>query len=106
MIPAVPDDAVQHRNSKSLPSLRVMVTLIVVLPIAAAAAALLTISALTSRNIAEQLGEELINDATARVTGEVSNYIKHAVRLSDLYARRLQTGKLSPTDLAAWEQIM
>src|SRR5688500_6939515 len=89
-----------------LPSLRILVTLIVVLPIVAAAVALLTISTLTSSHIAEQLGQELVTDATARVTSEIRNYIREAVQLSELYARRLQTGKLSPADLKSWEQVM
>lgn len=92
--------------ARRLPSLRVLVTLIVVLPIAAAAMAMLVISDVTSGQISEQLGEELVADATARVTAEVRNYIGQAVRLSDLYARRLQTGKLSATDLTSWEQVM
>src|SRR5829696_8082977 len=89
-----------------LPSLRVLLTLIVVLPIAAAAAALLTISIITSGQISEQLGEELVSDATDRVTAEIRNYIGQAVRTSDLYSRRIQTAKLSPVDLKGWEQIL
>jgi sigma-B regulation protein RsbU (phosphoserine phosphatase) len=84
----------------------VLVTLIVVLPIAAAAIALLTIAALANSQISEQLGEELVRDATARVTSEIRNYIRQAVQLSDLYTRRLQSGKLSATDLKSWEPMM
>jgi sigma-B regulation protein RsbU (phosphoserine phosphatase) len=94
------------RRRPRLPSLRLLVTLIVVLPIAAVAAALVTISILTSRSIAEQLGDELVGDATGRVASEVRGYLGQAVRVSDLYARRLATGKLSSTQLAPWEQTM
>lgn len=98
--------ALPRDESSSLPSLRTLVTLIVVLPIAAAATLMLFISALTSRNISEQLGEELITAATARVSGQVTNYISQAMRLSDLYARRLEMGRLSATDLHAWQPVM
>jgi sigma-B regulation protein RsbU (phosphoserine phosphatase) len=89
-----------------LPSLRLLVTLIVVLPIAAVAAALVTISVITSRRIAEQLGEQLVADATGPVASEVRRYIGEAVRVSDLYTRRITTGKLSTTNLASWEPVM
>jgi serine phosphatase RsbU (regulator of sigma subunit) len=80
--------------------------LIVVLPIAAVAAALVAISVLTSRSIAEQLGDELVSDATQRVASEVRGYLGDAVRVSDLYARRINMGKLSTTDLASWESML
>ena len=89
-----------------LPSLRLLITLIVVLPIAILAAALVTISILTSRTVAEQLGEQLIHDATGSVAAEARRYLDDAVRVSDLYKRRIETAKLSPTDLATWEQVM
>ncbi len=94
------------RHTRQLPSLRVLVTLIVVLPIAAVAAALVTISILTSRNIAEQLGDELVSDATSRAASEIRGYLGEAVRVSELYTRRIVTGKLSTTNLASWEQAM
>jgi sigma-B regulation protein RsbU (phosphoserine phosphatase) len=93
-------------DSPRLPSLRVLVTVIVVLPIAIVAAALVTISIMTTRTVAEQLGEELIADATGRVVAEVGRYLGEAVRVSDLYTRRIETGKLPPTNLADWEQAM
>jgi sigma-B regulation protein RsbU (phosphoserine phosphatase) len=99
-------DATKSRQRFSLPSLRVLITAIVVVPIAVLAAALVTISILTSRTVAEQLGEELISDATRSVAAEVRRYVGDAVRLSDLYARRVSTGKLSTTDLKSWEQPM
>lgn len=102
---AVEPDVTPARN-KRLPSLRLLVTSIVVVPIATVAIALLVIAAITSSNISEQLGEELVGDATERVSSDVRNYIGQAARLSNLYARRLETGKLSATDLKSWEQIM
>lgn len=89
-----------------LPSLRWLIILIVVLPIATVAAALVTISILTSRSIAEQLGRELVQNATRRVAVEVKDYLGQAVRVSDLYTRRMKTGRLSTTDLASWEAPM
>ncbi|MEA2735271.1 MAG: phosphoserine phosphatase RsbU/P [Humisphaera sp.] len=89
-----------------LPSLRVLITLIVVVPIVVVATALVTISILTSRTVAEQLGEELIHDATGSVAAEVRRYIGDAVRISDLYTRRIATGKLSSSELATWQPAM
>ena len=91
---------------RRLPSLRLLITLIVVLPIAIVAGALVTISILTSRDVAEQLGDELIQDATGSVAAEVRRYVGDAVRVSDLYTRRIATSKLSPSDLSGWQQIM
>lgn len=81
-------------------------TSIVVVPIVVAASALLLISTLTSSHIAEQLGQELVSDATARVGSEIRSYLRQAVATSDLYARRLETKKLSPTDLKSWEPTL
>src|SRR5687767_17507 len=86
-------------------SIRALVTLIVVLPIAAVAAALVTISIVASRHIAEQLSRELVAGATARVNAEVRRYLGGAIHASDVYARRITLGEL-PThgDLRAWER--
>src|ERR1041385_2592755 len=93
-------------KTRWLPTLRVLITLIVVVPILVTAIALLCISILTSSSISEQLGIELVADATARVSSEVRHYIDQAVRLSNLYARRLQTRKLSATELKTFEPAM
>jgi sigma-B regulation protein RsbU (phosphoserine phosphatase) len=104
--PATSAAAGDRARTSRLPSLRLLITLIVVLPIAIVAAALVTISVVTSRTVAEQLGEQLIHDATGSVADEVRRYIGDAVRVSDLYTRRIATAKLSSMELAGWEQVM
>lgn len=88
------------------PSLHVLITLIVVLPIAAVSVALVFITTMTSRSIAEQLGREILERATAQVQSHIQSYLGSAMRVSDLYARRLEDDMLSPADLAAWERTM
>lgn len=91
---------------RRLPSLRTLVTLIVVFPIAAVAGALVLISIVSGRNIAEQLGRELVGETTDLVAFEVRRYFSDAVRVSDLYTRRILAGTLSTTDMASWERPM
>ncbi|CAN5582216.1 hypothetical protein BH09PLA1_BH09PLA1_05030 [soil metagenome] len=91
---------------KRLPSVRLLITLIVVIPIAGVSGALIAIATLTSNQIAEQFGREIITNTTAQVSNDVREYLGSAVRVSDLYARRLAEGVLSSTDLAAWETPM
>ena len=91
---------------RRLPSLRSLVTLIVVLPIAAVAGALVLISVISGRNIAEQLGRELVGETTDLVAFEVRRYFSDAVRVSDLYTRRILAGTLSTTDMTSWERPM
>src|SRR4051812_23775558 len=89
-----------------LPSVRVLITLIVVIPIAAVAAALSGIGAITSRSIAEQLGSEIVSSTTAQVSADVREYLGTAMRVSDLYERRIVDGALSTRDLETWEKPM
>jgi hypothetical protein len=89
-----------------LPSVRLLITAIVVVPLAAVSAALIFIASITSRGIAEQLGEEIVNSATTRVTNDVNAYLGSAMRVSDSYAQRIVQGDLSITDLRTWERTM
>jgi sigma-B regulation protein RsbU (phosphoserine phosphatase) len=82
-----------------LPSLRVLITLIVVIPIAVVSIALVFIATMTSRSIAEQLGQGIVDGATAQVNSDVSSYLGSAIRVSDLYQLRLRDGLL-PNALA------
>ena len=96
-------------RARPLPSIRLLITLIVVLPVAAASAALVVISTVTSRQVAEQLGDEIVTSATDRVSSEVRDYLGEAMRVSDLYVRRMREGMLPAKAadggqlLAAWE---
>jgi sigma-B regulation protein RsbU (phosphoserine phosphatase) len=89
------------------PSVRWLIIFIVVLPIALVSAALVTISVLTSRAISEQLGNALVAGATARVSGEIRTYLSDAVRVSDLYTRRILSGELPDrAPFPQWESQM
>jgi serine phosphatase RsbU (regulator of sigma subunit) len=89
-----------------LPSVRLLITLIVVVPVAAVSAALIWIAGATSRSVAEQLGHEIVVGATRQVSKHIESYLGAAMRISDTYVRRLQDGYLKPTDLHAWERVM
>ncbi len=86
--------------------MRLLITLIVVVPIAVVSALLILITTLTSRGIAEQLGQEIVNSATNRVTQDVNTYLGSALRVSDLYQRRIEEGLLDTKNLATWERPM
>ncbi|MBC7785796.1 MAG: SpoIIE family protein phosphatase [Burkholderiales bacterium] len=68
--------------------------------------ALVLIAIYTSRGIAEQLGSQIVAAANNSVSADVREYLGAAMRVSDQYARRLQDGQLSATNLAAWERPM
>jgi sigma-B regulation protein RsbU (phosphoserine phosphatase) len=87
-----------------LPSVRLLITLIVVVPIVVVAAALIAIATVTSRSIAEELGRELVSSATDRVIFDVKNYLGSAMRVSDLYVRRVTSGALPADNLGDWER--
>jgi len=87
-------------------SIRTLVTLIVVIPIAIASGLLVWLSASTSRRVAEELGRSLVETATDRAAAEVRAFLSEAVRVSDLYARRIDDGLLPTADLRRWERAM
>lgn len=87
-------------------SIRTLVTLIVVLPIAVASGILVWLSASTSRRVAEELGRSLVETATNRAAAEVRSFLSEAVRVSDLYARRINDGLFPIADLRSWERAM
>lgn len=92
------------------PSVRTLVALIVIAPVVAAAAVLVTLSTVTNRRIAENLGSSIVDSATARVSAQVKEYLSEAVRVSDLYERRLARGVLKADgaveDWREWERLM
>ena len=91
---------------RTLPSLRLLITLIVVLPIAIVAAALVTISIVTSRTVAEQLGEELDpgRDRQRRRRG-ATLHRRRRPRQRPVHAAD-RDGEAVATNLAEWEQVM
>src|SRR5262249_39561679 len=88
------------------PSIRSLVAVVVIVPVLVVSAALAALSTVTSRRVAEELGSSIVNEAGDRVAAEVRNYLSSAVRISDLYARRVSDGVLSTADLRAWERPM
>lgn len=84
-----------------------LVTLLVVIPMALLAGLLVWLSSATSERVAGDLARRLVNAASARTSAEVRHYLDDAVRLSDQYTRQLTAGTLKPalsgSDLAAWE---
>ncbi len=72
----------------------------------ALAVALVTLSTIASRRIAEDLAHDIVATATSRVRGRVSDYLSAAVRTSDLYVRRMASGSLPTGTLAGWAGAM
>src|SRR3954451_19172299 len=91
---------------RRLPSLRLLITLIVVAPVAVVSMTIVVIASLASRRIAAELGREITSATMTLVTADVGDYLGQAMRVSDLYARRLRDGVLRPDDLPAWERTM
>src|SRR5690349_20278555 len=86
------------------PSIRVLVATLAVVPVVVLAVVLVTLLAASTREISERLGESLVDNATSSVRADVSSFLSGAVRVSDLYERRLAGGLLPTTDLGAWER--
>lgn len=82
-------------------------TLVIAAPVALVATALVIISATMNQRIAEQLAEEVFTGTTQRVSDDVMDYLGDAVRVSNLYARRIREGRV-PTDAkpAAWQPFL
>lgn len=73
----------------------------------ALAIALLTLGALTSRRIAEDLGSRVLDDAGDQVRSQLDAYLSVSVQKSNLYARRIHWGRLPVEgDLSRWERMM
>lgn len=79
---------------------------IVIIPVLLASGALVALSTITSRRVAEELGASIVDEAGSRVAAEVRSYLSAAVRVSDLYARRVADGVLLTAQLRAWERPM
>ncbi len=88
------------------PSIRVIVALLMVLPVTVIASLLVVLSSVTAHRIAEDLGAQLVDRTTEAVQDDIRAYLASAVRVSDLYARRLQRGELPSSELQPWEAPM
>lgn len=88
-------------------SIRLLMAIVVVLPVAAVSAALVTLSSDTSNRIAEELASTLTQSATDSVRDDVHTFLGHAIEVSDRYAQRVRDGRLPVGgDLTAWTQPM
>src|SRR5262245_9064676 len=99
--PAERSGETRPKSRPRLPSLRSLITLIVVIPISLVSLALVFIATFTSRTISEQLGQEIVDRATERAISDVRAYLGTAMRVSDLYEMRLRDGALSSKILGA-----
>ncbi len=88
------------------PSIRVIVALLMAAPVIVIAALLVVLSSVTAHRIAEGLSAQLVDHATATVQRDTREHLSSAVRISDLYARRMERGELPTTNLQTWEPIM
>jgi len=80
------------------------VTTLVVAPLVLLAAALVWLSSATSRRIAEDLGQAMVRAANSAVEDNARRFLGSAVRVGDLYARRVEAGVLSAERLREWER--
>jgi serine phosphatase RsbU (regulator of sigma subunit) len=101
---AASPESVQQRAR--LPSIRLLITVIVVAPIAAVSIALISIATINSRAVSRELGHEIIVRARERVEADIRSYLGSAMRLSDLYMRRIGDKTLPTTNLATWERSL
>ncbi len=88
------------------PSIRLLGALVVALPLIVVALLLVTLSSITSHRIAEDLAHALVDGASERTGAEIRTYLQQAMRVSDLYARRVADGSLPDKGLTAWEPTM
>jgi sigma-B regulation protein RsbU (phosphoserine phosphatase) len=97
---------VASRQSRHRPlSIRVLMAVVVVLPVAAVSAVLVILSSKTSTEIAEDLARTLSETATTQVRDDLNVFLGHAIEVSDRYALRLRDGRLpSGGDMRAWTQ--
>ncbi|HEV2296102.1 MAG TPA: SpoIIE family protein phosphatase [Tepidisphaeraceae bacterium] len=84
-------------------SIRLLMAVVVVLPVAAVSTVLVILSSRTSTAIAEDLATTLSATATDRVRDDLATFLGHAIEISDRYALRVRDGRLpAGGDLSAW----
>lgn len=94
-------------SAKRSVSIRVLMAVVVVLPVAAVSVAMVMLSSDTSNRIAEELAVTLMQSATDRVHDDLHTFLGHATEVSDRYALRITKGRLpAEGDLSAWAQPM
>ena len=86
------------------PSIRVLVAALVLAPLLLLAGTLVWLSSATSSRIAEELGDAVVRGAIVEVESQTRRFLGTAVRVGELYARRVEGGVLSAEHLRAWER--
>jgi sigma-B regulation protein RsbU (phosphoserine phosphatase) len=84
------------------PSIRLLVTTLVVAPLLLLAAALVWLSSATSHRIAEDLGQSMVRAAIVELEANARRFLGSAVRVGELYARRVEAGTLPADQLSDW----
>lgn len=87
-------------------SIRALVTLLVVVPVAATSVALAWLSHATASRVAGELARSLVDAASARASAEISHHLEPATRLSDMLAGLARDGALPTGDLLVWEPLL
>jgi PAS domain S-box-containing protein len=88
------------------PSIRSLVAFAVAGPLIAATATLLLLSWRTSDLAASRLEQQVASGAVNAIRLQVAGHLTDAVRLSDLYARRIGAGRLRPSGLRDWTPVL
>lgn len=92
---------------QKLPSIRMLVSAMVLAPVLLAGMASLMIFDYGSSRIEAQLSTNLAGAATAVVTREINSLIRNAEWVSDLYAYRVRSGILPVTpEFEPWDRLM
>jgi hypothetical protein len=86
------------------PSIKVLIATLAIVPVFLLAIALFSLLAVSTQDISERLGITLVDNATSDVRTDVASFLAGAVRVSDLYERRVRAGLLPTQDLKAWER--
>ena len=87
-------------------SIRMLVALVLMLPIAVTATVLLATLTVTSQQMGESMAQTLLGEAVDRVRVEVGGYLNQAVRASEVYARRIQDGVLGEEVFHDWQRAL
>lgn len=87
-------------------SIHVLITLIVLVPIIAVSASLLTLSNFTSSKVERELAEALVRTNARRATDNLNHVFFTAERVSDLYLHRIQNASLPANPSPVWERFI
>lgn len=99
-------NAASGTGGRRLPSVRRLVVWIVCVPVVLACAVLVVIATAANRRVAAELRNQLLEQAGTSVAEKTRLYLGDAMQVSDLYARRMEGGRLATRDFAAWGPVL